>query len=179
MLPACINSTTGLWFPSCGESGLIYYVSPQHPAECRHSAEAGLSMKLKMPSLLKWRSSSAPGHGGLVVQTLILARGWAGPQCPPGSKPGNWPCPRQVVGRGKGQNGIYQDTVCSPHGSLFPHGTCRAVGVPVSMLKGMPTVSLWRTGDLENTVSSTLVALNLVHDPLWSAHHRLQSSQWN
>lgn len=133
MLPACIISTIGLWLPSCGESGLIHSVSPQHPAECRHSAKAGLSVKLKMSSLL---------NEGLAQPQMMEdcadtdhSQGLSWPPVPSWKWAKHWPCPMQVVGRGKGQNRIYQDPVFSPHESWFPHGTCRAVGVTISMPK--------------------------------------------
>lgn len=106
MLPACIISTIGLWLPSCGESDLTPSVPPQHPAECRHSANAGLSMKLKMSRLAQPQTA----EGGLCRHGSQL-----GAELAPGSsrkEARHWPCPL----RGRERKGT------EPHlpGPIFP-----------------------------------------------------------
>lgn len=106
--------------PSCWEPGLTQSVSPQYPEECRHSAKAGLSVKLKTSSLLKWGLAQPQIMEGCADTGGNEGLSW--PQQLPRKKPGQCgPASGPVVGRqGKGQNGISR---CTPWGVIWadPH----------------------------------------------------------
>lgn len=178
--PAYGISHVGQWVLLHGESGLIHSISPEHSAECRCSAKAGLSMKLKMSPPLKWRSGSTPGHGRLrrhwSLRGAELASGTllevtqatlAEPHADGGEqvKGTEWHLPVHTLFPSRklipiwGQQG-------SKGACQYSKSNAKSCSVKNWLFR---KCSLLHSGQL----------LNLMHDTLWSSLHHLQSSLWN
>lgn len=134
MLPACLISIINPWFLHVGSQVLfiLYPHSTLQSVRTQQKLDWAWNWRCR---LLKWRSSSAPGDGGLcrhwpqpgaelALTTLLEVSQAAGPGLCRGEE------------KGKGRERHLPGHSLLPSLMPFPHGTSRAAAVPVSMPRG-------------------------------------------